>query len=196
MTATCVLMWALGSEALYEPWPPIVTIVPGLLLFVGAWAFASGRDETFLVLVVAFSFVVQTHGSYLVLGRRHRARSPRSVTLRAAGTARLALAARRFAVGFVLWLQPLIDQFWGSGNLGRILRFARDGGPARRGHHTRPRRRRRAPRPWCWCGRPSGYAAEWRRACPTAVASCGRSGGRVFRPDWLSAPLATRGLSP
>ena len=58
VTVTCVLMWALGSEALFDPWPPIVTIVPGLVLLVGAWAFASGCDETFLVVVVAFSFVV------------------------------------------------------------------------------------------------------------------------------------------
>ena len=39
-----------------------------------------------------------------------------------------------------------------------------------------------APPRWCSCGRPSGCAAEWRRACPTAVGSSGRSAGGCSVP--------------
>ena len=194
VTATCVLMWALGSEALYEPWPPIVTIVPGLVLLVGAWAFASGRDETFGVVVVAFSFVVQTHGSYLVLA---------PVIVLAAALGRLLARRRRpvdwrwlvggVAVGFVLWLQPLIDQLWGSGNLGRIVRFARDGGPGGGGTTLGLGDAVRAAamvlvRPPFWLR--GGVASS----LPNGGGFVRTFGGRVFRPDWLSAPVATLGL--
>ena len=93
----------------------------------------------------------------------------------------------------MLWLQPLIDQLWGSGNLGRIVRFARDGGPGGGGTTLGLGDAVRAAamvlvRPPFWLR--GGMASS----LPNGGGFVRTFGTRIFRPDWLSAPVATLGL--
>lgn len=187
----CALLWSLGSEALYEVWQPIITIVPCFAVLVTAWCWASGRDEVAVVLVGAVSFVVQTHGSYLLLGP---AVLVTAAVLRGVGPDRPTLQWRALgggaAVGLVLWLQPLWDQMARTHNITRLVSLAGDGTD----------------------GRPLGLADALRAAATvlvrppwwlgssvsTALANDGglvrTARGREFDPDWPTTPVATVGL--
>lgn len=187
----CALLWSLGSEALYEVWQPIIAIVPFFAVLVTAWCWASGRDEAAVLLVVAVSFVVQTHGSYVLLGP---AVLVTAAVLRGLGPDRPALRWRAVgggaAVGLVLWMQPLWDQVARTHNITRLVSLVADGadGPplgladALRAAATvlvRP--------PW-WLG----------SSVSTALANDGglvrTARGREFDPDWPATPVAAIGL--
>lgn len=121
-----VLVWSLGSEAVLESWQPIAALLPFLCGLVATWGVATGDDALAAVAVVALTFAVQTHGSYLLLVpvvvvagvvlRLLRRRD--GVTL---GRRPLAVAG---GAALLLWAQPLVDQFLGSGNLSRLWRHA------------------------------------------------------------------------
>jgi hypothetical protein len=131
--AMLVLLRALGSIVLIDPWNPWIAVLPFLLYLLLAWSVAE-RDFGALPAVVAVgSFLVQTHVGYapLVLGAGGIAAvlafvGPREAephegwwTLR-----RGAIAAAVVAV--LLWIAPVVQQLTGHpGNLGEILRYFR-----------------------------------------------------------------------
>jgi hypothetical protein len=128
------LAWTMGSELLFDAWQPHAMILPFWALLVMCWALASGHLVFAPIIVGVASLLVQTHLSFvyvvaLVVGA--------SITLLAVhlrqiasqgddGWTRERSALRRAAVwsvgvAAVAWVQPLIDQATGEGNLGDLV---------------------------------------------------------------------------
>lgn len=191
LAVVAAFLWSLGSEAWFEVWQPVVTMLPFLLALVSAWGFAAGHDVLAVPAVLAASMAVQTHGSYLLLGpgvllaallSRWAIRRPEPL-----GRRSLAVAG---SGGLLVWLQPLVDHVAGSGNMSALLRHATsvDG------------------------GRSLGFIDAVRAAAmvlatpplwlrPGVESSLPNTGGirpvdgdRVFDPDWVPFPVAAAGL--
>lgn len=122
------LVWAMGSELLYDTWQPNSLLLPFLLLLTMAWSVMAGDVAVLPWLVGLASFLVQTHFSYallvallggaavlVVVVEAVRGKDVRRRTLR--------LAAISAVVALVAWSQPLIDQVDGDGfgNLAKLL---------------------------------------------------------------------------
>lgn len=61
------LAWSMGSEMLFDPWPPYAGLFPFAVFLVAAWS-AGERDPVALpVMVVAGSFSLQAHVGFVVL---------------------------------------------------------------------------------------------------------------------------------
>ncbi|MET0325588.1 MAG: hypothetical protein ABW219_10220 [Ilumatobacteraceae bacterium] len=130
------LAWSMGSELLFDAWQPHAMILPGWAFLVGAWALSCGDLAVAPWLVGGASLLVQTHLSYVFLvailgaasivaavvlvARDHPDPGERRPVLVRAGLLSLVVAV-------VAWLQPLIDQFFGEGNLGALLRSSGGG---------------------------------------------------------------------
>jgi hypothetical protein len=121
------LAWSMGSELLFDAWQPHSMILPFWLVLVLAWGVATGDLVLLPWLVGVASLVVQTHLSFVYVtaavgaaavvvglgwpaGRDDR-RSPRRGPL-----------LWSLGVAVLAWLQPVIDQIAGTGNLGTLLR--------------------------------------------------------------------------
>lgn len=139
MVFTAGLVWAMGSELLYDPWSQYAPVLPFLAFLFCAWSVASGRGSAWPALLFAGSFVLQTHLSYVLLVpgliawagigwvialRRSQRDRPdawgddrrRQVRGAMVGVATLALC----------WAQPLYQQLTGSpANLSAMLGSAR-----------------------------------------------------------------------
>jgi hypothetical protein len=131
------LAWAMGSEMLYDPWNPYATLFPFALFLVAVWGVAAFDRAALLIMVVAGSYVLETHLSYSILvpgtaaiglvvaavRLRGRRRADREAwpALRKRSLRWLGGAA---GLGLVLWLQPVIQQFTTDeqGNLTGLLR--------------------------------------------------------------------------
>jgi hypothetical protein len=130
--ALLLLLRALGSTVLIDPWNPWVAALPFLAYVLLAWSVAE-RDWVALPLAVAVgSFLVQTHVGYapIVIGVGGAAGVLSCVGPRDPGREswwslrRAAIASAMVAVA--LWLAPIIQQFTGNpGNLGEIIRYFR-----------------------------------------------------------------------
>lgn len=140
MVPTAILLWAMGSELLFDPWQPHSLLVPFLCLLVVVWSVASGDLGALPWAVLLASLLLQTHLTYAVLIpvlaawaaaglvtslRRRRRQDPgswpgvrRRVT-RSTVVAALVLAA--------CWVQPLYEQLAGPGE-GNLSRLARSTG--------------------------------------------------------------------
>ena len=131
--AVLVLLRALGSIVLIDPWNPWVAVLPFLLYLLLAWSVAERDFGALPAMVAVGSFLVQTHVGYapLVLGAGGIAGvlacvGPRDTepydgwwTLR-----RSAIASAVVAV--MLWIAPVVQQLTGHpGNLGEIVRYFR-----------------------------------------------------------------------
>ena len=137
MAVTAGLCWTMGSESLFEPWQPVTLLLPFLCFLFLVWSIscgdlaalpvAAGIGSLILQTHLAYAFVVPTLAIWAVAGlvlklRRDRRDDPdvwpwvRRDALRVA-----ALAA---AVGVVCWVQPVIDQLGGQGNLGHLIQNA------------------------------------------------------------------------
>jgi len=134
MALAAGLCWAMGSEALFEPWQPFSLLLPFLCFLVLAWSVSCGDLVALPVAAVVGSFVLQTHLSYVLL-------VPTLAIWALVGLALILRRARRddaagwprrreraqqavllsLAVGAVCWIQPLLDQITGQGNLGELL---------------------------------------------------------------------------
>ncbi len=140
MVGVSLLAMTLGSELLITPQQHQYLVVPYLAVLVAAWAVTAGDRWSLIPLVFFASLVVQTHLSYpiliaalaiptlvgLVVDHRRPPDTRNSITTRY--TPQYVLAG---AVGVALWIQPLIDQFWFRGNLGRVLDSGAEGtGPS------------------------------------------------------------------
>lgn len=117
------------SGELFNPWNPFVIVMPLFTALFASWGAFRGDRVGAIVLVIAASFAIQGHigaapvgllalvvggGGLLLAVFRSTDEERRTLvttTLIAAG------------VLFVCWLPPLIDQLFGTGNLGRIIEF-------------------------------------------------------------------------
>ena len=140
MLLTAGLCWTMGSEALFEPWQPIAVLLPFFCFVFLAWSVSCGDLVALPFAALAGSFVLQTHVSYvllvptlavwalvgggLVLRAEQRADPAAWPRLRRRALRATAVAALVF---LVCWLQPLVDQVIGQGNLGRLLTNAGSG---------------------------------------------------------------------
>jgi hypothetical protein len=131
MCAVALLTWTMGSEMLITPRQHQFLILAYLCLLVATWAVATGDRWAIVIAVVTASLVAQTHLSYPVLV----AVLAGVMIVGQIVTTREGAAdggRRPFVVGgvvlAVLWIQPLIDQFFGEGNLGHVLFGSGDAG--------------------------------------------------------------------
>lgn len=141
MVAASLLIFAMGSELLVDPWQPHHMLLPFLLLIVLSVALASGDVAALPWAVGVVSVLVQTHLSYAVLAPGILAVGLACVVLalhsrvgdRFRMDARPARAALRravlvaVAVGLACWAQPLWEQVAREGNLLEVAGSASDG---------------------------------------------------------------------
>ncbi len=121
------LAWTMGSEMLVDVWQPHSLVLPFLAFMACCVAVGAGEWRSLAWAVALGSLVMGAHLSfvYLVLGLLGVAVALAVVGDRRSGSANgvrgPVLVA--VAVGFLAWLQPLIEQLFGpgKGNLGRVL---------------------------------------------------------------------------
>ncbi|NCY17898.1 MAG: hypothetical protein EBX39_14295, partial [Actinobacteria bacterium] len=139
--ASVVLIRALGSGELLDPWNPYVLIVALFAAAIAAWRAVLGDRVAAIVFVVTASFALQCHVE--------SALSVLMLTVMVFGT--LALRSWRgpdpirdrrtllasIAVGLVCWLLPIIEQVSSStgGNLRAVISFALHGSGDVNGWH-------------------------------------------------------------
>jgi len=120
--AIAVLLHLYGTQVLTEPWNPYMPVMWWPLTLVAVWSVLCDDLPMLPVAVLAASFCMQTHISYLglvggfaaltVVGlmiRAYRLRDDRPARRRL-----LRWGAIGLGLGFVLWLPPLIDQITGD----------------------------------------------------------------------------------
>jgi hypothetical protein len=130
MALSAGLAWAMGSELLFDAWQPHAMLLPFWALLVMGWAVASGHLVFAPIVVGVASLLVQTHLSFVyvvaIVGGASVAMLAfhlRQLTLTDPDRWTHERPAVRQAViwsavvGAVAWIQPLIDQITGEGNL-------------------------------------------------------------------------------
>jgi hypothetical protein len=122
------LVWAMGSELLYDTWQPNSLLLPFLLLLTMAWSAMAGDVAVLPWLVGLASFLVQTHFSYALLVALLGGAAVLVIVVEAVRRKDLRrrtvrLAAVAMLVALLAWSQPLIDQVDGDGfgNLAKLL---------------------------------------------------------------------------
>lgn len=132
--STAVLLWSFGSELLFDPWSQYAPLLPFLLVLVGTWAAGAGHHRGLVAAVVAGSFALQTHLSYVLLvpGLVGLATVGHLLALRRSPAperrGRLLALAVATALALALWSPVLVDEVAGEGNLSALLN-ARDAEP-------------------------------------------------------------------
>ena len=133
------LAWSMGSELLFDAWQPHAMILPFWAFLVMVWALSCGDVALLPWIVGLASLIVQTHLSFVYVvavvgaagvGRRAWSSIRRDADGRPAPGRRRGAAWRRSIVAVVAWIQPVLDQIVGEGNLGALLRSS--GGDADR----------------------------------------------------------------
>ena len=140
--AGTVLMRSWGTGPLTHPWNPYVALVPFLAFAVLSWLAADGRPGLLPAAVVAGSFCIQSHVGYgpsiaLTLAvvaallmvdalRHHDDRVARGPAFPGPGSV-AAWVGAAVAVGLVMWLPPLVDQWRNDpGNISILIETFRD----------------------------------------------------------------------
>lgn len=165
--------------------------LPLLLVLVSVWGWSSGHDALALPAVLAASFVVQTHGSYLLIGPALLAAA---VACRYANRRLVAVRRRPLLLaagaGALVWLQPIGDQLFGTRNMWAIASRASSDGDQTLGfaNGVRAAAMVLVKPPW-WTR--SGVST----ALPNGGGFVNDDRGRVFDPDWLSFPVAAGGMA-
>lgn len=136
MVVVAALTWSMGSELLYDPWPPHVPLLPSLAVAFLAWGLAEADHVWLPVAVGIGSYIEQTHLTFgivvpalIAVGmgfgvaqevrRRRTGGAPQGMRWGVA----FGLAV---IVGVLAWSQPVIEQVTQpDGNLGRIVDAAR-----------------------------------------------------------------------
>ena len=123
------LTWSMGSELLFDAWQPHAMLLPFWALLIVAWALGTGDLVMAPVLVGVASLIVQTHLSfvYVIAIVTVAAIGGAVWSTRSAGWAGVGDADHRASwrrpllataiVAVLAWIQPLIDQVAGEGNL-------------------------------------------------------------------------------
>jgi hypothetical protein len=135
MVPVGLMTWTLGSEMLITTRQHQYLVPTYLCFLVAAWASAAGRRHSTIPLVVTASLLTQTHLSYPILVASVGVAAVVGQIIAWRATEQRAEYVRSWfvagAVAAVLWVQTLIDQLWGWGNLGDVL--AAPGGADRPG---------------------------------------------------------------
>ncbi|MEZ5322736.1 MAG: hypothetical protein R2698_11820 [Microthrixaceae bacterium] len=129
VSAGAAMVWSMGPALLVDPWNPNLTILSTGLAVVAAWGVVERHHRHFAVVVCAASIALQSHLSAVVpavatvtvagIGWSLHLRRERSTSGRRALWGSLGFAV---AVGLVVNVQVLADQFFGTGNLTKVLR--------------------------------------------------------------------------
>lgn len=141
---SALLVWSMGSEVLYDPWPTHTTVLPSALFLVAAWCALAGQPWALPVLVLAGSYAAQTHLAYSVLVPgiaaitggvllarylRHRrsatVRDPNDSGWPAKRARTRRVAAVTSLVALACWAKPLAQQL-AHGSDGNLIALARD----------------------------------------------------------------------
>ena len=67
MATMALVAWSVGSEMLFDPWPPHVTLIPFAVVLVAGWSVADWDLAAIPVLAASAAFVAQTHSGYAVV---------------------------------------------------------------------------------------------------------------------------------
>ena len=125
--AAFVLLAQTGE--LFNPWNPFVVVLPLFAALIAAWATFRGDRVAAVVLVIAASFAIQGHIGAAPLGVLALLIGGGGLLyaiVRSQGEERRDFVTTSLiAVGvmFVCWIPPLLDQLFGTGNLGRLVEF-------------------------------------------------------------------------
>ena len=137
-----LLVRTLGPHFVRDPWVCYITVIPFGLMVLLSWSMTCGETWALPVGVGVASFLAQTHVGYVALAvpllawgalclvwlaARRKRRGDAVAGPEPGAVARAGLVAA--IVGAVLWLPPLIDERFRSGNLSKILRWFHDGAP-------------------------------------------------------------------
>jgi hypothetical protein len=142
MVEAAALCWAMGGDALVEPSPASVVLLPFLAFLLLVWAVACGDVVLLPWAAAAGSFVVGVNLSYVVLvpgllgfslvaayvAWRHKVpaahrRHPRAPWRTPSGWLPLRTALATVVVLAIAWTQPLYEEIFGTGH-GNLRRLA------------------------------------------------------------------------
>jgi len=140
MGAIALLFHAMGPQMIRDPWNPYITLLPLALFVLLAWSLTEGDWWMLPFAIFVFSFELESHIGYLpilvfvsattaVIIWRQRSPSTKFPV----GKARVALIAVTGLVAIISWLPVLLDQFFGSRNLGAIISYFISPGEAKAG---------------------------------------------------------------
>ncbi len=138
MAGMAALTWSMGSQQLFDPWPPHVTLLSFAVVLVAAWSVADRDLVALPVLALSASFVLQTHTGYVLLAPgltatavallawRFLAERPAATPVAAAAAPTGSPSVRRWAViavlvALVCWLPPLYEQLAHEGGNATFL---------------------------------------------------------------------------
>ena len=128
LTLTAFVLLEQAGE-LFNPWNPYVILLPLFTALLASWATFRGDRVAAVVLAIAASFAIQGHMGAAPLGVLALLVGGGGLLYaiaRSSGEDRRTLVKTSLialAMLFVCWLPPLIDQFFGTGNLGRLVKF-------------------------------------------------------------------------
>lgn len=132
LASAAMVMWAMGSALLIDARQHQALMLVFLAICWSAWGLSGGDRWCLPVLVFAASLALQTHLTYVFLVVPIVLVAPvlAVVAVGRRGWVRPGLTA--LGVGIACWIQPVLDQLFGTGNLGLLLRSrtrgARPGG--------------------------------------------------------------------
>ena len=118
-----VFLASLGPEVVHDPWNPHAAVIPLAVAILAASLVVLGQSSIAWVAVLAGSFAAQCHLSFAVAGAI-------TVLVALVGSTREAIhdapSARRnawltWSVFAACWIGPVLDQFFGHGNLGNLF---------------------------------------------------------------------------
>jgi hypothetical protein len=131
MTATAILIHAMGAATIRDPWNPFITLLPLALTVFLVWSVIEGDFWLWPPLAFLVSFELQSHIGYLpmlaMLGVSVFVITWRSKSMGAllptATKQRWWVLGLSSAVVIGCWLPVLLDQVAGTGNLGAIAQY-------------------------------------------------------------------------
>jgi hypothetical protein len=139
MAVSTGIAWTLGSALLVETRQHHYLVLPFLCFLVLVWALSSGAVWALPWAAFVGSLLLQTHLTYAYLvvglmlwalvGFGFHARRARAETDEWSAHRRRLLrwGGVTLVVLLLSWIQPIIDQFFGTGNLGNVLRASGSG---------------------------------------------------------------------
>ena len=131
MTATAILIHAMGAATIRDPWNPFITLLPLALTVFLVWSVIEGDFWMWPPLAFLVSFELQSHIGYLpmlaMLGVSVFVITWRSKSMGAllptSTKQRWWVLGLSSAVVIGCWLPVLLDQVAGTGNLGAIAQY-------------------------------------------------------------------------